>query len=92
MKPDFKKVVRRKPVPFVPHPTDPKHLLYYVEEELECGHTVTVHPTGAETFTARKRSCYECTPWLNRPDLPEKLTGHVKKSLERHYKARRRAA
>jgi hypothetical protein len=55
-----------------------RYLLYYVEEELECGHKFTVHPTGAETFTARKRTCYECTPWLNRPDLPEEADGASK--------------
>src|SRR6185437_5712119 len=38
----YQKVVRRKAIPYQPSPKNPKYLLCYVEEELECGHKLTI--------------------------------------------------
>ena len=46
----------------MPYRTDPKHILHYVEEELECGHKLTVLPTGAETFAARNEVAMNALP------------------------------
>ena len=38
----YQRVVRRTPVPFQPNAKNPKYLLCYVREELECGHTIDI--------------------------------------------------
>lgn len=55
----LRRVVHRKPVPFMPHVSEPKYLLVYVVETLECGHRVTVYPQ-ADPLIAQRRSCGEC--------------------------------
>jgi hypothetical protein len=81
----YQKVVRRKPVPYQPSPKNPSYLLCYVEEELECGHKVTVHPSSLETLTARKRNCHECSSWFGGLKLPEgkKANASILRSYER---------
>jgi hypothetical protein len=55
----LKRVVHRKPVPYMPHATEPQYLLCYVVETLECGHSVTVYPQ-ADPLIAPRRRCQEC--------------------------------
>jgi len=55
----LKRVVHRKPVPYMPHASEPKYLLVYVTELLECGHRVTVYPQ-ADALIAVRRRCPEC--------------------------------
>lgn len=55
----LKRVVHRKPVPFMPYASEPKYLLVYVIESLECGHRVTVYPQADPLIAARRR-CQEC--------------------------------
>lgn len=81
----YQKVVRRKPVPFQPSPKEPKYLLCYVEEELECGHKIEVYPGDSETLTARTRSCHECAGWFGGLKLPpgKKPNASILRSYER---------
>lgn len=81
----YQKVVRRKPIPFQPSPKNPKYLLCYTEEELECGHKLTVYPSAIETLTARKRSCHECSSWFGGLKLPpgKKPNASILRSYER---------
>lgn len=81
----YQKVIRRKPVPYQPSPKEPKYLLCYVEEELECGHKIEIHPGGAETLTARTRNCHECSGWFGGLKLPEgkKPNASILRSYER---------
>jgi hypothetical protein len=81
----YQKVVRRKPVPYQPSPKEPKYLLCYVEEELACGHKVTVHLDGSETLTARTRACHECAGWFGGLKLPpgKKPNASILRSYER---------
>jgi hypothetical protein len=55
----LQKVVRRNPVPFQPHVTEPTYLLVYVVETLACGHTLTTYPQ-ADPLIAVRRDCLEC--------------------------------
>lgn len=69
----YQRVISRKIVPFQPSPEkSPGYLLAYVEETLECGHKVTVYPIDGEHFTARKRSCHECSGQFGGLILPKK--------------------
>lgn len=81
----YQRVIRRKAIPFQPSPKNSSHLLYFVKEELECGHTVEVYPDGVETFTARKRNCHECSSWFGGLKLPEgkKPNASILRSYER---------
>lgn len=81
----YQRVIRRKLKAFQPQPKDLKHILCYVEEELECGHKVDVYPTGEETFTARKRNCHKCCEWFGALKLPggRKLNASIVRSYER---------
>jgi hypothetical protein len=55
----LRRVVHRKPVPYMPHAHVPKYLLVYVVETLECGHRVTVYPQ-ADALIAVRRRCQDC--------------------------------
>jgi hypothetical protein len=81
----YQRVIRRKAVPFQPSPKNSEHILYFVKEELECGHTVEVYPDGVETFTARKRNCHECSSWFGGLKLPagKKPNASILRSYER---------
>jgi hypothetical protein len=82
----YQRVVRRKPVPFQPSLKNPSYLLCYVEEELECGHKVTVHLDGVETLTARARACHECSGFYGALRLPQngkKANASILRSYER---------
>lgn len=81
----YQKVIRRKAIPFQPSPQNPKYMLCYVEEELECGHKLTVYPSAIETLTARKRSCHECSSWFGGLKLPpgKKPNASILRSYER---------
>ena len=85
----YQKVVRRKPVPFIPNEKNPEYILCYVKEELECGHTIVVHPHDGETLTARKRSCHECSGFIAGLKLPElkKKAQSVKETVKRKAQA-----
>jgi hypothetical protein len=52
-------VLSRKPVPFMPHASEPKCLLVYVVETLECGHELTVYPQ-CDPLIAKRRICPDC--------------------------------
>lgn len=77
----YQKVIRRKPVPYQPSPKHPEYMLCFVEEELECGHTVTIHPHQNERLVARTRNCHECSGWFGGLKLPKKPTESVKKTV-----------
>src|SRR6185312_14875714 len=81
----YQKVVRRKAIPYQPSPKNPKYLLCYVEEELECGHKLTIYPNDGETLTARKRNCHECSSWFGGLKLlpGKKANASILRSYER---------
>lgn len=55
----LRKVVHRRPRPFVPHASAPKYLACYVTETLECGHTLDVFPQS-DPLIAVRRHCQRC--------------------------------
>jgi hypothetical protein len=55
----LRKVVHRKPVPYMPHAHVPKYLLVYIIESLECGHRVVIYP-DPDPLVAKFRRCGEC--------------------------------
>ncbi|HXM64456.1 MAG TPA: hypothetical protein VN950_26585 [Terriglobales bacterium] len=55
----LRKVVHRKPVPFMPYAHVPDYLLVHVTETLECGHTLEIFP-GVDPLIAQRRRCQEC--------------------------------
>ena len=68
----MRRVVFRKPVPFMPHVREPKYLLVYVIETLECGHTLRVFPQS-DPLIARARHCQSCDEDEVTPiDVPKK--------------------
>lgn len=74
----LKRVVHRKPVPYMPFATEPKYLLCYMIETLECDHTVAVYPQ-ADPLIARYRRCQECDRNnIIAVDVPKKPPASVK--------------
>jgi hypothetical protein len=66
--PVFVKVVSRKPIAFCPNEKDRNHLLAYVRETFECGHSKDYFfVEGAEPLTAKQRSCQDCFARVRRP-------------------------
>jgi hypothetical protein len=57
--PSLRRVVRRKPVAFRPHVSEPDYLLCYCVEILDCGHTVNTYPQ-ADNLVAVRRRCSCC--------------------------------
>jgi len=57
----LRKVVHRKPEPFMPNASEPNYLLCFITETLECGHTLTVFPQ-TDPLIAQRRRCTECAP------------------------------
>ncbi len=55
----LRKVVHRKPVPFMPYAHVPEYLLCFCVETLECGHTLQTHPQ-ADPLIAVRRRCQLC--------------------------------
>lgn len=58
----LKKVVHRKPVPFLLHPDREdaaRYLGVYCVETLECGHKVHTYPR-VDALTATRRDCKDC--------------------------------
>lgn len=70
----MQKVVRRRPVPHQPDPKgNPAYILVYIEETLECGHTLDVFPGELEPLIARRRSCHQCAGWNGALKLSKRL-------------------
>lgn len=69
-------VIRREPKPYRPFESEPKYLLCYVIEQLECGHELTVYPQ-ADPLIAKRRVCPNCQG-LHAALPPKKPTQSVK--------------
>jgi hypothetical protein len=68
LQPVFVKVISRKPIAFCPNEKDRNHLLAYVRETFECGHSKDYFfIEGAEPLTAKQRSCQVCFARVRRP-------------------------
>jgi hypothetical protein len=55
----LRRVIHRRPVPFMPYAHVPKYLLAYCVETLECGHTLKTYPQ-ADPLIAVRRRCDDC--------------------------------
>ena len=71
-KSSLRKVVYRRPEPFMPYPNEPQYLVCFITETLECGHTLDVFPQSDPLIAVRRR-CQEC-----QDVVPKKLPQSVR--------------
>lgn len=82
----LRRVLHRRPVPFMPHAHVPEYLLCFIVETLECGHTVDVYPPDDPLIAVRRR-CHACDSGkVVEIDAPKKPAVSV--SIEREERKR----
>lgn len=82
---ELRKVLHRKPVPFMPYAHVPRYLLVHVVETLECGHTLTTYPQSDPLIAVRRR-CVNCDD-NQVSGVPKKPSGSVRLRLVAERKA-----